>query len=114
MFGSEPGNCRANQRAEKSTTSQGDQAVNDWVHRTSEGGTKAIEAGDRVAYSKKWLRSTGQMTGDTPQARGTVVEMQVLGSIRLAVIQWDHPDFPEKVNVMNLSRVRDGVILDRD
>ena len=88
--------------------------MNDWVRRTSEGWTKAIEAGDRVAYSKQWLRGTGQMTGDMPQARGTVMEVQVLGSLRLAVIQWDHPDFPEKVNVKNLSRIRDGVMLDRD
>jgi len=114
MFASDPGNCRFNQRAEESITSQGDHVVNDWVRRTSEGGTKAIEAGDRVAYSKQWLRSTGQMTGDTPQARGTVTEVQELGLLRLAVIQWDRPDFPEKVNVKNLSRIRDGVILDWD
>jgi len=83
--------------------------MNDWTSRTA-----GIQAGDRVAYSRQWLRSTGQMTGDVPQARGTVTRIEPLGSISLAVVEWDQPDLPAKVNVKNLSRIKDGVIRERD
>jgi hypothetical protein len=83
--------------------------MTDWTSRTSE-----ISAGDRVAYSRQWLRSTGQMTGDVPQARGTVRSIEPLGSLRLAVIEWDQPDLPQRVNVKNISRIKDGIIRERD
>jgi len=106
------------QHAGESTISNADTAMTDWVRRSKRGGAIAIAPGDRVAYSKQWLHSTGQMTGDAPHARGTVTALEDLGSLRLAVVQWDTsgdlPDFPEKVNVKNLSRIHEGIILDRD
>jgi len=83
--------------------------VSGWTERVAD-----IKAGDTVAYAKAWLRSTGQFTGDAPQARGVVKTIEPVGELRLAVIAWDTPNLPERVNVKNLSRVKDGVVMDRD
>ena len=83
--------------------------MNDWTSRIT-----GIQVGNRVAYSWQWLRSTGQMTGEVPQARGTVTRIEPLGSLSLAVIKWDQPDLPERVNVKNLSLIKDGVIRERN
>lgn len=66
---------------------------------------KAIATGDKVCYSRTFLRSTGQMTGDVPHARGEVTAILSLGETQLACIRWDTPDLPEKVNIANLSRI---------
>jgi len=76
--------------------------------------TAAIQPGDTVAYSKQWLQSTGQLTGDAPFARGKVTGLVPLGSLMLADIEWDKPDLPTRVNVKNLSRVKSGQVMDRD
>jgi len=84
-----------------------------WTKRTA-----AIQTGDTVAYSKQFLQSTGQLTGDTPFARGKVTGLTTLGSLVLAEIAWegsaDRADLPGKVNVKNLSRVKEGVVRDAD
>ena len=81
-----------------------------WAKRTA-----AIQPGDIVAYSKQWLQSTGQLTGDVPLARGKVTGLVPLGpSLILAEIAWDQPDLPGRVNVKNLSRVKDGHVMDLD
>ena len=67
---------------------------------------RPIAIGDKVAYSAAWLRFTGQMAGDIGHARGVVTGLKVLSEdVVLAVIEWNLPDIPEKVNVKNLSRV---------
>ncbi len=82
----------------------------DWTKRTA-----AVQVGDTVAYSKRFLQSTGQNTGDAPQARGKVAGLTTLGSSVLAEIEWnDGADLPGKVNVKNLSQVKDGVVMDAD
>ena len=82
----------------------------EWRKRTA-----AVQEGDTVAYSKQFLQSTGQYTGDAGQARGTVTALTTLGSIVLAEIAWDGDvDLPGKVNVKNLSRVKDGVVMEPD
>jgi hypothetical protein len=83
--------------------------VSGWTERVAE-----IKAGDTVAYAKAWLKSTGQYTGDTPRARGVVKTIEPVGGLRLAVIAWDTPELPERVNVKNLIRVKDGMVMDRD
>jgi hypothetical protein len=80
-----------------------------WTERTG-----AVKVGDTVMYSRAWLRSTGQFTGDICFARGTVNELQPLGEVTLAVIDWGGADLPEKVNVKNLSRVTERGVMDRD
>jgi hypothetical protein len=73
-----------------------------WRQRTS-----AIKVGDKVGYSKAFLQSTGQITGDTPFARGTVVALHPLGAETLvAEIDWDGADLPRRVNTRNLSTQR--------
>jgi len=67
-----------------------------------------IRKGHRVAFSRDFLRSTGQFTGPDnptsrgPFARGTVVEM--LPSPPLAVIRWDD-DNVSRVLAANLVRL---------
>jgi hypothetical protein len=80
-----------------------------WSERTS-----PITAGDRVAYSARFLRSIGCFTGDMPQVRGTVTALEQLGDASLAIIDWGGLDLPQKVHVANLSRVTEKGVLDRD
>lgn len=63
---------------------------------------QTISKGDRVAYSRAFLQSTGQYLGSTPARRGVVLELEDLGSILLARIQWDGESEPSRVNVGNL------------
>ena len=79
-----------------------------WTKRTAK-----VQVGDTVAYSRQFLQSTGQLTGDTPFARGKVTELTTLGSLVLAEVAWaGGVDLPARVNVKNLSRVKDGVVMD--
>lgn len=75
-----------------------------------------IKVGDKVRYSTKFLRNTGQYTGDIPFARGIVTALEPLGkgSIRtfLAVIDWGNPDIPERVLVSNLEKTDKKVFVD--
>ncbi len=64
-----------------------------------------IEVGDKVCYSRQFLQSTGQLTGDAPFARGVVTKIVPLGETSLAEIDWDTSDLPQRVNTANLSKV---------
>jgi hypothetical protein len=76
--------------------------VNDWRTRV-----QAIKPGDTVGYSKTFLQSTGQFTGDAPFARGKVIALHRIGQeTLLAEIEWDRPGLPDRVNVRNLSTTR--------
>lgn len=76
--------------------------------------SQAIQVGDRVCYSKRFLQSTGQYSGDVPQARGTVTALTPVGSNILADIDWNDPEIPSRVNVANLSRVTKKGNFERD
>ena len=83
-----------------------------WASRTS-----SIKVGDRVAVSARFLRSTGQHTGDICFCRGKVTELKSYGELTLAVIEWEPlngvaPDVPGKMAVSNLSRVTERGIMD--
>jgi hypothetical protein len=66
--------------------------------------SRAINVGDTVAYSKTFLQSTGQYTGNVPHARGKVLALHQLSpETTLAEIEWEKPDLPSRVNVKNLS-----------
>jgi len=76
--------------------------MSNWTKRT-----QPIKVGDTVGYSKQFLQSTGQYTGDAPFARGNVTELLSLGSDTvLAEIDWDRPNLPPRVNVKNLSTIK--------
>jgi hypothetical protein len=75
----------------------------------------SLKLGDRVAYASRFLKNTGQHTGDIPFARGRITRLTPLGDTQLAHITWDREGIPEKVLVVNLSRVtEDGVVMDVD
>ncbi len=76
--------------------------MTEWAKRT-----QSIQVGDTVGYSKQFLQSTGQQTGDTPFARGKVTALLQIGTeTTLAEIDWNTPDLPARVNVKNLSSVK--------
>ena len=64
---------------------------------------RKLKIGDTVRYSVPFLRSIGEITGEMPQAKGKITGFIPLGSIRLAVIDWDR-NMPERVNENNLAR----------
>jgi len=69
-----------------------------------------IKVGDKVRYTVKFLRSTGEYTGAIPHARGIVKKLEPLGrgpdAILIATIDWGNPDVPDKVNIMNLEKIK--------
>jgi hypothetical protein len=74
-----------------------------------------LKPGDRVAYASRFLKNTGQHTGDIPFARGTITGLTPMGQTQLANVAWDREGIPGKVLVANLSRVRaDGMIMEVD
>ncbi|MDA7980151.1 MAG: hypothetical protein MPJ50_15400 [Pirellulales bacterium] len=76
--------------------------MSSWKERT-----QPVQVGDTVGYSKAFLQSTGQYAGDIPFARGKVTALHPVGSETvLAEIEWDRPNIPTRVNVKNLSTVR--------
>jgi len=76
--------------------------MTEWAKRT-----QPIKVGDTVGYSKQFLQSTGQYTGDAPLARGKVTALLPLGTeTTLAEIDWDRDGLPPRVNVKNLSTVK--------
>jgi hypothetical protein len=65
-----------------------------------------ISVGDTVAYSRAWLQSVGLFIGPEPHARGKIIEIKNHGKdFAIASIDWNDPDIPGRVNVMNLVRV---------
>ena len=80
-----------------------------------QGPRQPLKQGDRVAYASRFLKNTGQHTGDIPFARGTITGFTPIGTSQLAQVVWDREGIPGKVLVSNLSRVtEDGTVLDVD
>jgi hypothetical protein len=67
----------------------------------------AIQPGDTVAYSAKFLRSIGCQTGPMPFARGQVEAVRHYAGVTLANVTWNDSDMPCGVNVSNLVRTAD-------
>lgn len=80
-----------------------------WVTRSS-----PIHVGDTIAYAKRFLQSIGCHIGDMASARGEVTAVEPVGDLLLARIDWDTPGLPDRVNVKNLSLVKNGMVLDHD
>ena len=69
-----------------------------------------IAEGDRVMFSRSFLRNTLQHTGPKTRMRGTVEKLLYDG--QMALVKWDAPDFPGNsvwahVNTLNLTRVKE-------
>ncbi|HWB12769.1 MAG TPA: hypothetical protein VG826_26320 [Pirellulales bacterium] len=78
-----------------------------WASRVS-----PIRVGDTIAYSKRFLQSIGCHVGGMAHARGKVTAIEPLGDGILARIQWDTPDLPDRINVKNLSLVKNGMVME--
>lgn len=78
-----------------------------WAVRSS-----PIHVGDTIAYAKRFLQSIGCHIGDMAAARGEVTAVEALGEAILARVTWDTPGLPERVNVKNLSLVKNGVVME--
>ena len=59
--------------------------------------------GDTVCYRRRFLRSTGMVTGPIPFAKGTIRRLKPLGSLTVATIRWDVEGVPTKVLTANLA-----------
>lgn len=64
-----------------------------------------MQIGTKVMYSRQWLKSTGNYTGDLPFARGTIIKIIDLGVTKLAEIDWNNDDIPKRVNINNLYEI---------
>ena len=71
------------------------------------GRVKPIAVGDTVRMKTTFLQSTGQLTGDTPRAKGVVTEILSPDEPYVrAAIDWDTPEMPGRVLLCNLSKVK--------
>lgn len=68
-------------------------------------GNPGILVGDRVKYSRDFLRSAGMYTGPVPFAMGTVVKIEPLGDGKLITVNWGDPNIPNRVLEANLVKV---------
>ena len=50
--------------------------------------TATFEVGAKVRYSAKFLRSTGQYTGDVPFARGVITALRPMGDSTIATVDF--------------------------
>ena len=64
-----------------------------------------FKIGDRVQYARQWLRSTGNLAGDVPHAKGRIIGLSpVSNGLDIATIEWDRPGLSAKVLTSNLVR----------
>ena len=64
-----------------------------------------FKIGDRVQYARQWLRSTGQLTGDIPHAKGRIIGLSpVSNGLDIATIEWNTAGLSAKVLTSNLIR----------
>lgn len=78
-----------------------------WVTRVS-----PIRVGDDIAYAKRFLQSISCHIGGMASARGKVTALEPVGDLILACIDWDTPGLPLRVNVKNLSLVKNGMVME--
>lgn len=65
-----------------------------------------FSVGNRVMYSRQWLRSVGIFSGPVPFAVGKIIGIDTLGKSgpQIAQIRWADPDMPQRVLTSNLVR----------
>jgi len=77
--------------------------MTEWTKRT-----QPIQVGDTVGYSKRFLERTGELTGELSSARGEVKALLPQGNNKtLAVVDWQTPGLPRRVNVKILSTIKE-------
>ena len=70
-----------------------------------------LKPGDRIAYKACWIKTIG---GDyeLSRARGVITKLVPLGQTTLAEINWENGDFPKRVNVKNICKVKSAAFAD--
>lgn len=63
--------------------------------------SKSFKVGDIVQYNSKWLKNTGQNTGDAPQKVGKIIALKQLSGNHVKV-QWAGEKEPMIVHPVNL------------
>jgi len=61
-----------------------------------------LKKDDIVMYSRNFLRSIGEYTGDLCFCEGKIIRLIPMGDSYLAEIDWNIPGIPLRVNVCNL------------
>jgi len=69
-----------------------------------------IKIGDKVQLSAKFLRSTATYMGPIPFMKGIVKDVYSFNHFlgkgpKIAVVNWDIPDYPEKILTSNLNKL---------
>lgn len=66
-----------------------------------------MKIGDRVKYSRVWLRNTGNICGEIPFKRGRVVSVKPMTEDRsLVMVKWDGD--PDHHRVLNCNLVQES------
>lgn len=66
---------------------------------------RSLQIGDRVCYTANWIRSVGANPGPLTFARGVITGFVELShETRPAMVAWNCPDAPGRVNVNNLCK----------
>lgn len=75
---------------------------------------RQFKVGDEVKYDAKWLRNTGQMTGETPRVKGKVVKLTRMGGDVWPVVQFPRAYDPEPrlVHPNNLRLAKQPEVVD--
>lgn len=68
---------------------------------------RTLKAGDRVKYSRAFLRNTGQLTGPIPFANGIIQDIEKWDGCTLAVVDFGGELGTKRVNTSNLVHVDD-------
>lgn len=64
-----------------------------------------FKIGDRVQYTRQWLRATGNLAGDIPHATGRIIGLSpVSAGLDIATIEWNIAGLSAKVLTSNLVR----------
>ena len=65
-----------------------------------------LAVGDPVRYSREWL-AENKPRSELREAKGVITGISEEDGRTLATVEWDRPDVPDLVNVLNLVRVRE-------
>ena len=73
-----------------------------------EAAKKKFAVGDRVKYTGKWLRNTGQQTGPAGRRKGTIKDLKALSGQHV-LVHWDGDPEPVAVHPANLMKTASTV-----
>ena len=66
---------------------------------------KGLKVGDPVRISDAWQKACKVESAFIPLASGVIVRFEESKRGKIAVVDWDLPHVPERVNVANLTKI---------